>query len=73
MDNYHPISIVPTVFKLLERAVHSQLCCYLKEHNILSPYQCRFRKAHSTEFTALAFADTICRSMDQEKFMGLVL
>jgi retron-type reverse transcriptase len=27
---------------------------YLKEHNILSPYQCGFRKAHSTEFAAIS-------------------
>ena len=40
MDNYSPISILPTVSKLLKRAVHVQLCDNLREHNILSPYQC---------------------------------
>ena len=65
MDNYHPISILPTVSKLLERAVHHQLYQYLREHNILSPFQCGFRKCHSTEFAALSLADTIRRNMDQ--------
>ena len=50
MDNYRHISILPKVSKLLERAVHVQLYGYLREHNILSPYQCGFRKQHSTEF-----------------------
>ena len=65
MDNYRPISILPTVSKLLERAVHHQLYQYLREHNILSPFQCGFRKCHSTEFAALSLADTIRRNMDQ--------
>ena len=46
LDNYRPISILPTVSKLLERAVHKQVGDYLREHNILSPYQCGFRKHH---------------------------
>ena len=54
MDNYRLISILPTVSKLLERAVHVQLYGYLREQNILSPYQCSFRKQHSTKFAALS-------------------
>ena len=59
MDNYHPISILPVLSKILEWAVH------LQQHNILSPYQCGFRKCHLTEFAALSFADTIRRNIDQ--------
>ena len=72
MDNYRPISIIPTVSKLLERAVHHQLYQYLLEHNILSPFQCGFRKCHSTEFAALSLADTIRRNMDQGMLTGAV-
>ena len=39
LDNYRPISILPTASKLLERIVHKQVGDYLREHNILSPYQ----------------------------------
>ena len=39
----------------------------------MNPYQCDFRKAHSTEFVALIFADTIRRSMDQGQLTGAVL
>ena len=72
MDNYRPISILPTVSKLLERAVHHQLYQYLREHNILSPFQCGFWKCHSTEFAALSLADTIRRNMDQGMLTGAV-
>ena len=37
MDNYRPISILPVLSKVLERAVHKQLYHYLQLHKILSP------------------------------------
>ena len=65
MDNYRPISILPVLSKILEGAVHRQLYHHLQQHNILSAYQCGFRKCHSTEFAAVSFADTIRRGIDQ--------
>ncbi|CAB4016557.1 Hypothetical predicted protein [Paramuricea clavata] len=49
-----------------------QLCGYLLEHKILSPYQCGFRKLHSTQSAALSFADTIRRNIDQGIMTGAV-
>ena len=49
---------------MLERAVHRQVGDYLREHNILSPYQSGFRKHHSTEFAALFLTDTIRRNIE---------
>ena len=70
MDNYRPISILPVLSKVLERAVHKQLYHYLQLHKILSPYQYGFRKNNSTEFAALSFAETIRRNMDQGCLTG---
>ena len=39
LENYRPISILPVLYKVLERAVHKQLYHYLQLHKILSPYQ----------------------------------
>ena len=72
MDNYRPISILPAVSKVLERAVHHQLYAYLQRHKILSPFQCGFRKSHSTEWAAMCFADTIRRNIDQGRLTGAV-
>ena len=72
MDNYRPISILPVLSKILERAVHQQLYRYLQRYSILSPYQCGFRKSYSTEFAALSLADTIRRNIDQGRLTGAV-
>ena len=47
-SNYRPISVLPSVGKLMERAVHGQLYKYLVDHHILSECQSGFRKGHST-------------------------
>ncbi|KAI8518827.1 hypothetical protein Bbelb_020840 [Branchiostoma belcheri] len=51
-NNYRPVSILPTVSKILERAVHTQLYDYLTENNILSDRQSGFRPKHSTQSAA---------------------
>ena len=72
MNNYRPISVLSSVSKIMERAVQLQLSNYLSENNLLSPYQCGFRKLHSTEFAALSLYDTIRRNMDQGLLTGTV-
>ena len=56
----------------VERAAHIQLYKNLQLNKILSPYQCTFRKCHSTEFAALSFSDNIRRYMDQGQLTGAV-
>ena len=72
MDNYRPISVLPTISKVLERVVHTQLYDFLAKEKLLSPYQCGFRKGHSTELAVLSFTDSIRRSMDQGLLTGAV-
>ena len=50
MDNYLPISVLPVVSKVLERVVHHQLHSFLSKRKLLSPFQCGFRRNHSTVF-----------------------
>ena len=72
VDNYLLISILPAISKLLERVMHTQLVSYLEENHLLSPFQCVFRKQHSTTFAALSFADKIQRNIDQGFMTGAV-
>ena len=72
LDNYRPISVLPAASKLLERAVNTQLCTFLTEHSLLSPYQCGFRKNHSTEAMAIALTDYIRLGIDQGLLIGAV-
>ena len=36
VGNYRPISILPIVSKIMERAVHDQLYVYISKHDLLS-------------------------------------
>ena len=72
MDNYCPISVLPLVSKVLERIVHHQLHSFLSEHKLLNPYQCGFRRNHSTKFAAIAFLDYIRRRVDLGLLTGAV-
>ena len=39
MDNYRPISILPVMSKIMEKAVNVQLQRYLQRFDLLSPFQ----------------------------------
>ena len=53
-NNYRPISILPAVYKILERTIHSQLYKHISDNNLLSSAQFGFRKYHSTATCILA-------------------
>ena len=63
MDNYRPISILPVLSKILEKAVISQLQQYLKTFDILCP-------THSTESAVIYFTDEIRRNADAGRLTG---
>ena len=48
LNKYRPISILPLVSKIIEKAVHSQLLPYLTSNDLLSPNQSGFRPGYST-------------------------
>ena len=65
MDNYRPISVLPVVSKILERAVQIQLLQHLDKSSQLSPFQCGFRKNHSTQDAVTYFTDCIRKGIDE--------
>jgi len=42
--NFHPISVVPIVAKTLEKLLAQQLSIFFESHQLLSPFQCAYRK-----------------------------
>ena len=49
MDNYRPISILPGMSKIMEKAMNVQLQRYLQRFDLLSSFQAWFRQHYSTE------------------------
>ena len=70
--NYRPICILPTLSKILERAVHTQLYQYLNENNLLTKHQFGFRSKRGTNTALSSFADDILSSMENGNLCGTV-
>ena len=71
-SNYRPISILPTLSKILEKAVYSQLYHYLTTNDLLTKKQFGFRKGFSTESALTTFADEVLLNKEQGKLCGAV-
>lgn len=72
-NNYRPISILPTVSKLIEKWVESQFSNYLNEHNLLHQSQSGFRSKHSTESAIVRMIDSWLKAVNDGKLTGCVL
>ena len=66
-ENYRPISLLPTISKVLEKIIHKQLSSYFDEYGIFFPNQYGFRPKHSTEYAALELIDRIINKMDKNE------
>ena len=66
-NNYRPVSILPTVAKLVESVVCVQLMTYLLSHGILCDEQHGFRPGRSTESAMLDAVSYLMDGMDHGK------
>ena len=71
-NNDRPITVLPTISKILEKAVHTQLYAYLKNNGILTSKQFGFRLKLSTGTALAHFTDNILQNMDAGSFTGAV-
>ena len=70
--NYRPISILPTLSKIMEKVVHSQFYEFLNSHDLLSSKQFGFRPKYSTATALSNFADEVLLNMEQGNLCGAV-
>lgn len=67
INNYRPISVLPSISKILEKLINSRLLKYLNKLNILSDSQYGFRNGRSTEDATAALTNYIVEQVDNKK------
>ena len=70
-DNDLPISILPNLSKIFDKCLCKQISTYFED--ILSKYQCGFRKGHSAQHCLLALIEKWKQSVDHGKVFGALL
>ena len=70
--NYRPISVVPTVAKILEKIIYDQLSSYINDNDIICKQQSGFRPNHSTETALLNCTDQWLHNMDKGLANGVL-
>lgn len=72
-DELRPISILPILSKVLERAMYDQFSTHLTSFGIIPSCQSGFRRGHSCETALLRLTDDIICATDQNKLTAVVL
>ena len=65
VKNYRPISVLPTISKIFENVMQTQLMEYFTSHNLLASQQYGFRSNRSTEIATLELMDRNVNFMNQ--------
>ena len=73
VNNYRPISILPTISKLIEKWVNNQFLEYLNTFDLLHKSQSGFRPKYSTESALIQMVDSWLEAINSGKLIGCVL
>ena len=71
ITNYRPISILPTLSKVFERAATDQIVSYLESNNLISRNQHAYRKGHSTQTCLVELTNLLYEHMDKGMYSGI--
>ena len=66
-NNYRPISLLPTISNIFERAIYSQLYNYFNKINLLAEQQYGFRPQHFTALATIKLIDSILSYLDDKQ------
>ena len=73
VNNYRPISILPTVSKIMEKWIHLKFMNYLNDNKLLHEKQSGFRAGHSTESALILLIDSWLKAINEGKFVRCVM
>ena len=63
--NYRPISVLPLISKILEKAVNNRLVNYFNKHDLFYKHQYGFRKRHSAKLSLINLLSRLTSQIDQ--------
>ena len=72
INNYRPVSILPTLSKILEKIVFKNLFNYLRDKNLLTPHQSGFRPGDSTVNQLSYLYHVFANALDNKKNLRIV-
>ena len=65
--NYRPLSILPSISKILEKIYYNRLQTFINNNDIIIPSQHGFRNTRSTTSAILDVTDSILKSFDKKE------
>ena len=72
LSHFRPISVLPTLSKILERVLFNQIVFHRDKYDLLTPHQSGFRAGYSTQDVLLYVTDGWLRAVDESKYTGAV-
>ena len=69
VENYRPVSVLPTVSKIFERIIPKQFSVHVDE--FLSPYLCEYRKGFNTQYALLSLIEKWKKTLDNKGYTGI--
>ena len=71
--NYHLISLLPLISKIIEKIIHDQTQSFLDKNNVIYRYQSGFRKFYSTDSCLSYLNNKITTGFESGLFTNMIL
>ena len=70
-ENYRPVSILPVISKIYERAINEQSCSFFSQH--FNTYLSAFRPGYGCQSTLLRIIEDWKQALDENKYVAAIL
>ena len=71
-NSYRPVTTLPFLSKLLEKAASLQITSYLQNENLIPQYQSAYLKSHSCETALFKFTNDVQQMLSEDKMVILL-
>ena len=74
LNNYRPISILPSISKILEKIMYKRIESFINRHAILNEHQFGFRPKYGSNLALINTIDNILQAQERDEFtLGVFL